>query len=168
MLTLTKKNGELFEKYSKLYLSRQELYREKNKKIEDAILLKNSRIAVRQNMFISDLFSPINFHLLCCYRKLFAKEDDMLVLLSGALQLCKFTDEKSQSQFPYWYPKRFAIDRNMHIPLSKKLKSIESNAGYDYKIVQSKTIDEALSNKSSSYILFNDSITNITCREIPI
>ena len=90
-----------FEKLKISYQNRC-LKLEKYKKIYDIDLLPNSRIAIKKGMKISDLFNAINFHVLNAYSKEFKSNSVMITFLASVLHLCRLTDLKSQSQFPFW------------------------------------------------------------------
>ena len=77
----------------------------------DVELIANSRIAVKEGMFLSQLFNPINFFVLTQFSKEFQNDSVMLTVLSSVLHLCRLTDLKSQSQFPYWVPKKDVVER---------------------------------------------------------
>jgi 16S rRNA G966 N2-methylase RsmD len=92
---------------------------------QDLILDANSRIAVKDNMKISELFSPINFYILTKFRQMFRDDVDMNIILSSILHLVKYTDLKTQSQFPYWYPKSNLVDKNVISSFDKKLSEFK-------------------------------------------
>lgn len=92
--------------------------------LDNLNLIKNSRIAVKDNMKLSDVFSPINYLILSKIKEQII-DDDMKHVLGSVLHLCKLTDTRSQSQFPYWIPKAGILDRNIFTLLKKKLISIE-------------------------------------------
>ena len=76
-------------------------------------LIPNSRIAVKKGMKISELFNPINFHILKSYFNEFNNDKSMITLLASILHLCRLTDLKSQSQFPFWVPKKNIVERKI-------------------------------------------------------
>lgn len=108
-----------------IYLDRHKSYEELNQKLDDLSLIQNSRIAIKENMRVSNVFSPINFHVLSLIFKETKNDDDLKYLLCSGLHLCRLTDLKSQSQFPYWIPNKNAVDRNVFIPFERKLKSLK-------------------------------------------
>jgi hypothetical protein len=99
----------IFEELSELFKLRQ-LDRDFS---DDLELPQNSRIAVKAGMKISDLYSPLNFKILLELRNYLKNDLYLKGLISSVLHLAKFTDLGSQSQFPYWYPKQNALDRNL-------------------------------------------------------
>lgn len=96
-------------------------------------LEENSRIAIKEGMKICDIFSPITFHLLTNIKSEVVQDNILRNVLASILHLCRLTDKKSQSQFPYWIPKKDVVDRNILILLEeqfykykKYLETIES------------------------------------------
>ncbi len=88
-------------------------------------LAENSRIAVRPGMRVSDVFGPLGFEALSILRE--AGEHSLLVRLvvASGLHLCRLTDAKSQSQFPYWYPKQDIYEKSVHSVMWKQKRAIE-------------------------------------------
>jgi 16S rRNA G966 N2-methylase RsmD len=48
----------------------------------------------------------------------------MINILSSVLHLCRLTDLGSQSQFPYWVPKKDILERNILLLILKKINEI--------------------------------------------
>jgi len=90
-------------------------------------LVKNTRIAVKDKMVLSDIFSPINYVILHGIKKEIANDPDCKFLLGSVLHLTKLTDIRSQSQFPYWVPSKNILDRNIFTALQKKLDQLAKN-----------------------------------------
>ena len=90
----------------------------------DLELHVNSRIAIKPGMKISHLYSPVNFRILLKFRELLPFEPYLKGVLSSVLHLCKYTDKGSQSQFPFWYPKIDAYERNILELIAKKHRAI--------------------------------------------
>jgi DNA modification methylase len=121
---------------------------------EDLQLKTNSRIAVKPGMKISDMYSPLNFNILLWMRSKIANEPYLRGLLSSVLHLTKYTDKGSQSQFPFWYPKKDAIDRNLIKLLEEKHKQIKKKKPGDENLFAAQKIE-------NSYALFNVSIKEV-------
>jgi DNA modification methylase len=114
-LTLENEN---FNEIKKLYLERIRSFGtvEKSPKLE-----ANSRIAVKDGMSASDIFGPIGYHALLRLRK--ESSDSILfrLIIGSCLHLCRLTDAKSQSQFPFWYPKQDIHEKSIYDVVHKKL-----------------------------------------------
>lgn len=109
------------------YIEKFNLYAKKNARIEDKLLMKNSRIAVKENMYLSHIFSPMNFFILNDIRSTVVNDELLRYVLASILQLLKYTDEKSQSQFPYWVPEKSVIDRNIFLQMHKKIRDLSNH-----------------------------------------
>jgi hypothetical protein len=123
----------------------------------DLELPVNSRIAVKSGMKISNLYSPVNFNILLKLRELVAEVPYINGVLSSVLHLCKYTDKGSQSQFPFWYPKVDAYERNILDLIEKKHKTIFRN------VKARKKNSEVLQN-SSRYFLSQIPIQNLAMK----
>ena len=105
----------------------------------------------------------INFKNFC------KNNNELKFLLSQVLQLCKFTDKKSQSQFIFWFPKKYAVDRNIIQTLNKKLllleKKVFSNEALLDNLICSK-FDELETTKKSLFLI-NKPFQSVNNKEIP-
>jgi DNA modification methylase len=90
---------------------------------EDMVLQKNTRIAISENMTVSDAFGPIGFEALSILRELLIKEDCSKVVLSAMIHQVRLTDSKSQSQFPYWHPKTNICEKSALVALRKEIRN---------------------------------------------
>lgn len=151
-------NNELFALYKQRYLH----YKKNNSKQSDLILEKNSRIAVKSEMYLSSIFSPINFHIL----NLISKEisQNMKFILGSVLHLCRLTDVKSQSQFPYWIPKNNIVDRNIFTSIEKKIIQLSK---INYSEINKVSSFKELEETDNSCLLFNKAIQKIKNIDIP-
>jgi DNA modification methylase len=95
---------------------------------EVKILAENSRIAIARGMTTSDPFSPLNFETLYQMRELAKTNKTAQLLLASCLHLCRLTDSKSQSQFPYWKPKNSIHEKAAPLILSKYLSKLVERA----------------------------------------
>jgi len=123
---LKKNNQNKFLKNSELYFNNFNYCRNKIKNI-DLKLIHNSRIAVKKDMKLSAIFNPINFFVLSEFSKKFKKNRIMMTILASVLHLCRLTDTKSQSQFPYWVPKKNIVERNILNLIYKKIEELIKN-----------------------------------------
>lgn len=91
----------------------------------DSELQENSRIAVRSGMRVSSVFGPLAFECLSILRD--AGRSSLLVrlVLASGLHLCRLTDAKSQSQFPYWHPKQNIHEKSVHGVMLKQLRAFQ-------------------------------------------
>lgn len=141
---------ESITKYQELYHK----YKELNKEIKDLKLVKNSRIAVKEEMWVSNIFSPLNFHLLSLIFEEIQDDPDLQFILLSSLHLCRFTDLKSQSQFPYWVPNKNAVDRNIFGPIERKIKSFRKmTAQTEIKLVNG--FEELIKTEGKAAYLLN-------------
>tara|TARA_B100000963_G_C22633793_1_gene676420 strand:- start:3065 stop:4591 length:1527 start_codon:yes stop_codon:yes gene_type:complete len=152
------KNNKLFNLYKRRYLK----HMKSCSKSTDMLLEKNSRIAIKNEMYLSSIFSPTNFHLL----NLISKEisQNMKFILGSVLHLCKLTDLKSQSQFPYWIPKKDIVDRNIFSALEKKITQLSKLNTTELKEASS---FKDLKKNNKSCLLINKPIQKINNDEIP-
>lgn len=147
------------------YLEQWNLAKEKIQALENPILTKNARIAIKENMFLADIFSPINFYVLSELKEKIKNNDNLKFILSSVLQLCKLTDTKSQSQFPFWLPKTDIVDRNIFITLLNKIRSLKKQIGQG-EIKEVANFDGFKFSFGSACLLINKPIQNLT-NEIP-
>lgn len=105
-------NNSYFEKISKF------------NKVAALPLETNSRIAVKQGMLVSDVFGPFGYEALTQFKK--DTEDNLFarICIGAGLHLCRLTDQKSQSQFPFWFPKQNIYEKSVHSVLDKQLKQL--------------------------------------------
>ena len=160
------KKNKIFKQNQKIYLDR--FYNCQNKiKKRDIILLKNSRIAIKDNMKLSSIFNPINFFVLLEFSKKFKNDINMITILSSVLHLCRLTDIKSQSQFPYWVPNKKVIERNILSLIFKKIEEVITYKNQNTLNLKLKKNFKFLDNKGKNILLFNKPIQKITEKNIP-
>lgn len=150
----------------KEFLTRYKFYSEKLSKLENPLLTKNSRIAVKENMHLADIFSPINFYVLSELKPLLKNNHNLKFILGSILHLCKLTDTKSQSQFPYWIPKTEIVDRNIFLTLLNKVNSLSKLIGQE-EISEKNNFDDLKFSFGNACLLFNKPIQKITEEDIP-
>lgn len=147
------------------YLEQFQLYKEKIKTLENPLLTKNARIAIKENMFLADIFSPINFYILSELSEKIKNNENLQFILSSILQLCKLTDTKSQSQFPFWLPKTDLVDRNIFITLLNKVHSLKKQIGQG-EIKEVSDFENLRHSFGNACLLINKPIQHLT-QEIP-
>jgi 16S rRNA G966 N2-methylase RsmD len=152
----------------------QNIYIERHKKLSELIkgddvdLITNSRIAIKDGMKLSHLFNPINFYVLKEFSKEFQNDHLMLNILSSILHLCRLTDLKSQSQFPYWVPNKDIVERNVLLVIQKKITEIikyKNQNSLKLKLVNNfkdlkKNVKGVLIINKASQLITNDEIPN--------
>ncbi|TAE75355.1 MAG: helix-turn-helix domain-containing protein [Bacteroidetes bacterium] len=143
------------------YLNNYQIFKEKIKSLENPLLVKNSRIAIKENMFLADIFSPINFFVLSGLKEKIKDNENLKFILSSILQLCKLTDTKSQSQFPFWLPKTDLVDRNIFITLLNKIHSLKKQIGQG-EIKEVENFEKLKYTFGSACLLINKPLQNIT------
>jgi len=134
------------------FAAAREIYTRRNNaasklRLPDLKLATNSRIAIKEGTKISDLSSPLVFSVLVALRDSSENRHDVRILLSSCLHLLKYTDKRSQSQFPYWYPKKGAIDRNPFPVFSRRLRDLEkwaTKSSLNQRLIKSELGDVGL------------------------
>jgi len=165
-LTIDKNDTKFFKKYTSEYQKRCNKLKQYTEN-QDIDLLPNSRIAISEGMRMSDLFNPINFHILTEYSKEFKNDKSMIVLLASVLHLCRLTDLKSQSQFPFWVPKKDVVERNILLLLKKRIEKVCKEKKYNtLQLNLVKTFKELKKKKKGIYIL-NKPSQMISENELP-
>jgi excisionase family DNA binding protein len=148
------------------FLTRYKFYSEKLSKIDNPLLTKNSRIAVKENMHLADIFSPINFYVLSELKIHFKNNHNHKFILGSILHLCKLTDTKSQSQFPFWIPKTEIVDRNIFLTLLNKINALAKLVGQE-EISEKENFEDLKFSFGNACLLFNKPIQKITTEDIP-
>lgn len=118
------------------------------KKINDTLLVPNSKIAVYQNQKIEQIFTKRNFAVLDQILKIIDDLEDynniFKYILMSILHLSKITDKHSNSQWPLWIPKVDCVEKNIIDLLEKKINKFTETIEYlnknynehsDYKII---------------------------------
>ncbi len=157
--------SEEYPETKAIYLEKYHLFQEKIKELENPLLTKNSRIAIKAEMYLADIFSPINFFVLSDLKEKIKENENLKFILSSVLQLCKLTDTKSQSQFPFWLPKTGLVDRNIFITLLNKVKSLKKQIN-QAQIQEVESFEKLNYAFGSACLLLNQPIQHIT-QEIP-
>jgi DNA modification methylase len=167
---LTAESGEIFSKAKIEYEKRTNEHLRRNAELPNLVLGKNSRIAIKDGMKMSDIFSPVNFSILSDYRSLSENFQELAIVLSSCLHLCRLTDTGSQSQFPYWVPKVNAVDRNILELLEKKAKELikftETSRGLDIPI-RAESFTELSNANGSAYLMHHAPVQNLDTFQIP-
>lgn len=163
---IDKKSKNLFNELSMIYKNRSQKFA-KLRKNDDIELIPNSRIAIKKGMKMSELFNPINFHILKAYFSEFDNDKSMISLLASVLHLCRLTDLKSQSQFPFWVPKKDVVERNILIMLKKRIDKI-----YKEKLENTLNLNlvksfKSLKQKENSIYILNKPSQEITKKDLP-
>lgn len=154
-----KKGTKTFALIESEYLDRQ---KEIRLLIDDDLELDyNSRIAVKQDMKLSHIFSSLSFYILIQYKKNLGKIDFANYTVSQILHKAKYTDIRTQSQFPYWIPKSDVVDRNILIELNKTVIEIENDIHDSYNLFKSNNKYQKLENIDNQYISDKHKITLI-------
>lgn len=162
----TKYSGEKYPEVIEQHISRYALMESKNNKLSKVSLTKNSRIAVKEGMNISEIFSPINFYVLNEIKKIITDDSDMKFILGSVLHLLRLTDTKSQSQFPYWIPKKNILDRNIFDALNKKTNEL-NNYINDAEITICHSFNDLMKSEGNSCYLINKPTQKLSDKDIP-
>ena len=163
---LKRNNQKKFSKNNKIYFENLNYCKNKIKNI-DLKLIHNSRIAVKKNMKLSTIFNPINFFVLSEFNKKFKNNRILMTILASILHLCRLTDTKSQSQFPYWVPKKNIVERNILNLIHKKIDELIKNKDKNnLSLIKTKNFSE-LSKAGKNIYILNKPIQKITNKDIP-
>lgn len=149
-----------------MYLNNYKSFNQILQQLENPLLIKNSRIAVKNKMYLSDIFSPISFYILLKIKEEIKNDHILKFVLGSCLHLCKLTDTKSQSQFPYWIPKSNIVERNIFLTILNKIKALKNSTN----LCEIKEVNKFSSLKKisgSACLLFNKPIQHINEDDIP-
>ena len=111
---------EAFSEFLELYKARISEFPQRG----SSTLETNSRIAVKQGMLVSDVFGPFGFEALSKFKELGKGSMLFRLVLAGSVHLARLTDAKSQSQFPFWFPKEDIHEKAAYPVLSKRLREL--------------------------------------------
>jgi hypothetical protein len=163
---VTKENNKnFFNSCCKIYFKRFN-YCYKNIKSSDLNLIENSRIAIKNNTKLSHIFNPINFYILLKFKERFINDNYLNNLLASTLHLCRLTDKKSQSQFPYWVPKNGIVERNILLLLKKKNDNLFKYKNLNTPNIFTKKSFFELKGKKD-FIIYNNPVQKISNKQIP-
>ena len=91
----------------------------------------------------------------------------MLTVLSSVLHLCRLTDLKSQSQFPYWVPKKDVVERNILLLIMKKINEIvKGKKSNTLNLTLVDTFNE-LQSQNKAVLIINKPSQLITTEDMP-
>lgn len=171
LMTLVNAHGKVYTEKEFPELITQHLHKYKeakklNSTISNVQLTKNSRIAIKEGMQMADIFSPINFHLLNEIKKIIKNDSETKFILGSTLHMFRLTDIKSQSQFPYWVPKKDILDRNIFDALSKRTKGLNDYLEND-EMETCSDFTSLKKSKGNSCYLINKPTQKITVLDIP-
>jgi len=137
---------------------------------EVKILAENSRIAIGPGMTTSDPFSPLNFETLYQMRELAKTNKTAQLLLASCLHLCRLTDSKSQSQFPYWKPKKSIHEKAAPVILAKYLSKLIERATSLFTTIDLnvfETFEDWLGQKNNGTLLIKGATQTALKKSIP-
>jgi hypothetical protein len=159
-------NPKLFAEVSESYKSRTSKFTKR----ESPALEQNSRIAIKPGMRVSDMFGPLGFEALERVRQYAPESMAFKLLLGSSIHLCRLTDLKSQSQFPYWFPKHDISEKSIYEILNKKLEELvtiisPNTLKLNYHTFQNFT--EWETSPQNGMLLLHGSITNLEKFGIP-
>jgi DNA modification methylase len=156
---IIKKGDKLFSQFALKYIERQ---KEISLLIDEDLLLDyNSRIAIKKDMKLSDIFSSLSFYILIQYKKNLGKSDFAKYAVTQILHKAKYTDIRTQSQFPYWIPKSDVVDRNILTELNKTIIEIQKDVQESYNLFKSNNKYQNIGNTENQYISDKHKITLI-------
>ena len=144
------------------------------KNIENIELIYNSKIAVKENMHIFDIFTRRNLKALDIIielkkTKYYCISDLIDYILLSMIHLCKITDTHSNSQWPLWIPKNNCVEKNVFNIFVRKVDKIEKYFEYmknNYKKVKLVDSFEKLE-KSNQYMIISKGTQKIDNSDIP-
>jgi DNA modification methylase len=135
-------------------------------------LIQNSRTAVHKGLKVSDLFSPRNLTVCSEIVKIlnsknYLNKSTLFFLFGSILHLAKITDIKSQSQFPFWIPKKQLLERNIIMLLEKKYKLFKKSFKYRPYYFNEAENFYNLKNEKDNILLIQKPIQEISEQFIP-
>jgi adenine-specific DNA methylase len=139
---------------------------------KNAKLIPNSRIAVKENQFIYDIFTSRNIRVLDGINAVINNskfKDILLYALLGIIHLSKITDLKSSSQWPLWTTKKDCVEKNVINLFSKSLeKTLDSlysvNSNYSSN---RKRVYEYSNLNSYNYLILKEGTQNVDSTYLP-
>lgn len=135
-------------------------------------LIPNSRIAVKENQTLYDIFTSRNRKALDCILKLVKKsqmKDLLIYAILGMLHLCKIVDVKSSSQWPLWTPNHDCIEKNVFNLFYKSLdKTLEAILAIETDLsAKRREVSNFTDLNDYSYMLLKKGTQQITENDIP-
>lgn len=140
--------------------------------IENTKLIPNSKLAVKENMRISDIFTTRNFKVLDEivgikgeYKEI---EDVIDYILLGIIHLSKITDTHSNSQWPLWIPNKDCVEKNVIAAFKRRAEKV-------LKMIKYKSINFSRCYKTNNfnalqrkcgYLILNKGIQTITNEDL--
>jgi len=137
----------------------------------DRELITNSRLAAKEGTSVSSLFSPMSYRFLLEFTDRFRDDPDVLLVLASCLHHCKFTDKGMQSQFPFWYPKRGAIDRSVTSAIIRKsselVKSVAQEQILRTPLSKVTRLTDEIASQEPRFLLIEGGVQDVTNLDIP-
>jgi len=137
----------------------------------DRALIANSRLAAKEGTSVSSLFSPMSYRFLLEFTDRFRDDQDVLLVLASCLHHCKFTDKGMQSQFPFWYPKRGAIDRSVTSAIMTKssqlVKSVAQEQILRTPLSKATRLTDEIASQEPRFLLIEGGVQDVTNLDIP-
>jgi len=137
----------------------------------DRELITNSRLAAKEGTSVSSLFSPMSYRFLLEFSDRFRDDPDVLLVLASCLHHCKFTDKGMQSQFPFWYPKRGAIDRSVTSAIMRKsnelVKSVAQEQILRTPLSKATRLTDEIASQEPRFLLIEGGVQDVTNLDIP-
>ena len=91
----------------------------------------------------------------------------MITLLSSILHLCRLTDLKSQSQFPFWVPKKNIVERNILIMMKKRIDKVYKEKNKNTLNLNLVSNFDSLKQEDKSVYILNKPAQKITSKDLP-
>lgn len=142
------------------------------KSLKNIKLLENSRLAVKANETLFDIFTKRNLVALdkimqLCENSKF--HNIFLYSLLGIIHLAKITDLKSSSQWPLWTPHADCIEKNVFSLFLKSLeKTLLSLNAVNKHISPVRDCVKSVNDFSTaSYLILQKGIQNISAKDVP-
>jgi hypothetical protein len=138
--------------------------------LADSPLETNSRIAVKPGMQVSDVFGPLGFAALSTLKD--ATQNSMVfkLVIGASVHLVRLTDSKSQSQFPFWYPKQEIHEKSVFEVAHKKLKDFEASISVpteSARVTFVAKFNDRVKSASPSVMLLRGSATQVMKDSVP-
>lgn len=153
---------ELFQKFSSYTTT----------EFENINLIPDSRIAVKENQTLFDIFTSRNIKAIDSILQTIKNtkfRDLYLYSLLGILHLSKITDPKSSSQWPLWTPNKDCVEKNVFNLFIKSIgKTKDALLAVDYSLVKNRDLIESFNElERNKCLIIKDGIQYVDNNIIP-
>ncbi len=141
--------------------------------IQNIELIPNSKLAVKEGMHISDLFTNRNFKVLdeiLELKKEFVDISDLIdYVLVGIIHLSKITDTHSNSQWPLWTPYKDCVEKNVISIFKRRAKKVLKAISFKETNFKKTYLAPSYASmkRNCGYIIFKKGVQNLKIEDVP-